>query len=181
MMMVSTVIIWEQKQCVETVERLITIIHHIRQWDIMHQHQHIYIQNTVVRTHLSLYHHHHNAYIHQNNLQFIQRQRQPTLTAAADGIMNGSLKIFSKSKNLHLQLCAMIKIRTLERRWLSKWRQVNATTDTHPIAKASWHGRGFSSCTNTKLYFQSEPVCDKKRFSFDVACISHVCSLNDFC
>ena len=67
----------------------------------MHQHQHIYIQNTVVRTHLSLYHHHHNAYIHQNNLQFIQRQRQPTLTAAADGIMNGSLNRYSQS----LQIC----------------------------------------------------------------------------
>ena len=62
----------------------------------MHQHQHIWIQNTVVRTHLSLYHHHHNVYIHQNNLQFIQRQ--PTLTAAADRIMNctPNIQIFCK-------------------------------------------------------------------------------------
>ena len=68
---------------------------------------------------------------------------------------------------------------TLERMWLSKWRQENSTTDTR-LPKPSMAEDLVAAQIQSYISNQSQ-YATKKRFSFDVACISHVCSLNDFC
>ena len=77
-------------------------------------------------------------------------------------------------------LCFLFEVTyILERMWLSKWRQENSTTDTQ-LRKPSMAEDLVAAQIQSYISNQSQ-YATKKRFSFDVACISHVCSLNDFC
>ena len=76
-------------------------------------------------------------------------------------------------------LCFLFEVTyILERMWLSKWRQENSTTDTQ-LRKPSMAEDLVAAQIQSYISNQSQ-YATKKRFSFDVACISHVCSLNAF-